>query len=544
MFAVKASRFATKGAEMRANQRALISVSDKRGIVELATVLFEHGWEIVSSGGTSRHLVEAGIPVRTVEEVTGFPEILGGRVKTLHPKIHGGILADQDSDAHMQELFDHSIYPFDMVVVNLYPFEETVADRTVAFRDAIEQIDIGGVALIRAAAKNHSHVLVVTSPEQYGFVIRCLSEDVGFNALERLQLAYKAFLHTAWYDATISDWLAERLEFPSFPDRMVQRLQKKCDLRYGENPHQPGAFYELPGLNCYTAANAKQIWGKPLSATTVLDINAGIETVRDLSPEFAVAIIKHGTPCGVAMDSFSPLKAFQNALACDPESAFGGVVVLNFQVTEEVAETICVQKVDAIVALDFSPEAMEHITKKRARAETPLFKLGGELSCSMPFGTLNFKPVTGGMVVQLMDTELFDCRSFRCVTKLGVKDRYWSDISFGCNVSKHVKSNSVIVVWNGQTIGIGNGQTSRIKSARLALEQAMNNMEAQNMDLHHAVLVSDSFFPFDDCVRLADTFGVKTIVQQGGSIRDQDSIRSADKLGIAMLFTDRRMFWH
>ncbi|MFA6271629.1 MAG: bifunctional phosphoribosylaminoimidazolecarboxamide formyltransferase/IMP cyclohydrolase [Patescibacteria group bacterium] len=530
---------------MRANQRALISVSDKRGIIDFARVHAEHGWEIVSSGGTSRHLTEAGIPVRTVEEVTGFPEILGGRVKTLHPKIHGGILADQNDEGHMQELFEHSIYPFDMVVVNLYPFEQTVADGTVLFHDAIEQIDIGGVALIRAAAKNHQHVVVVTSPEQYGMVLKRINVW-GFTDTERRQLAYEAFLHTAWYDAAISDWLAGHLGFPGFPDRMVQRLRKKHDLRYGENPHQAGALYEQPGLDCYTAANARQIWGKSLSATTVLDINAGIETVRELYPQLAAAIIKHGTPCGVGVGD-STLCAFQNAMACDPESAFGGVVVINTVVTEEVAEAICRQKVDAIVALEFSPGALEHITAKRAKAQTPLFKLGevGVLtSNSLPPGMLNFKPVTGGMVVQRMDTEPFDWKSFRCVTKLGIKDRYWPDIMFGCKVSKHVKSNSVIVVWKERTIGIGNGQTSRIKSARLALEQASNIVEGQNMDLHHAVLVSDSFFPFDDCVRLAAEFGIKTIVQQGGSMRDQDSIKAADELGIAMLFTGRRMFWH
>ncbi|MFA6391264.1 MAG: bifunctional phosphoribosylaminoimidazolecarboxamide formyltransferase/IMP cyclohydrolase [Patescibacteria group bacterium] len=529
---------------MRANQRALISVSDKRGIVEFAETLVEYGWEIVSSGGTSRHLAEAGIPVRTVEEVTGFPEILDGRVKTLHPAILGGILADQTNEAHMQELFEHSIYPFDMVVVNLYPFEETVADAAVPFQDAIEQIDIGGVALIRAAAKNHQHVLVVTSPEQYGMVIQRLPQDVGFDWTDRLVLAYEAFLHTAWYDATISDWLASDIDFTGFPDRMVQRLRKKHDLRYGENPHQSGAFYELPGMQCYTAANAGQVWGKPLSATTVLDINAGIETVRELSPEFATAIIKHGTPCGVGVDEDSPLRAFQNALACDPESAFGGVVVINATVTEELANAICMQKVDAIVALGFSLGALEHITRKRAKAQTPLFVLGESLPYSTAPGTLNFKPVTGGMVVQTMDTEPFDWKSFRCVTKLDIKDYYWPDIRFGCKVTKHVKSNSVIVVWKGRTIGIGNGQTSRIKSTRLALEQAMHNMEEQNMDLHHAVLISDSFFPFDDCVRLAGEFGIRTIVQQGGSMRDQDSIKAADELGIAMLFTDRRMFWH
>jgi phosphoribosylaminoimidazolecarboxamide formyltransferase/IMP cyclohydrolase len=529
---------------MQKNLRALISVSDKVGIVGLATALVEHGWEIVSSGGTSRHLVEAGIAVRTVEEVTRFPEILGGRVKTLHPMIHGGILADQNSEAHMQELFEYSIYPFDMVVVNLYPFENTVSDRTVAFQDAIEQIDIGGVALIRAAAKNHQHVLVVTSPDQYSQVIQSLSCGIGYTLLERLQLAHEAFLHTAWYDATISDWMASYLEFAEFPDRMVERLKKKCNLRYGENPHQQAAFYEQPGLDCYTVANAEQIWGKPLSATTVLDINAGIETVRELSPANAVAIIKHGTPCGVAMDEESALEAFKKALACDPESAFGGVVVANFEVDEQIAETICSQKVDAIVALSFSAEALAHITKRRAKAGTPIFMLGGMYSYSLPSGVMNFKPVTGGMVVQTADTEPFDINSFRCVTEHGLDQLFWPDILFGCKVTKHVKSNSVIVVKNGMTLGIGNGQTSRIKSTQLALEQADKNMEKMNMDLHHAVLISDSFFPFDDCVRLAGEYGIKVIVQQGGSMRDQDSIKAADELGIAMLFSHRRMFWH
>ena len=477
----------------------------------------------------------------TVEQITGFPEILDGRVKTLHPAIHGGILAVPENERHLAQLNDHNIVVFDMVVVNLYPFEQTIMREGLLFADAIEQIDIGGVALIRAAAKNHRCVLTVTDPSQYELVLEELRNPNNVVTSVRRQLAYEAFHHTAWYDATIAEWFG-RKNAPKFPERTVLRLRKKDDLRYGENPHQSGAFYELPGSRDISVASATQIWGNELSATTVLDINAGIETVRDFFPAYAVAIIKHGTLCGAAIGK-NILQAFQQALACDPESAFGGVVVLNAKVTNPVAKAICNQKVDAIVAPEFTPNALALIQQKRRKGQTPLVTLEG-VPQPLPAGALNFKSVTNGMIVQQADIQPFDWSTFRTVTERPVPDEQWNDITFGCRISKHVKSNSIVVVRNYATIGIGNGQTSRIKSARLALEQAHATMSDASLDLSDAVLVSDSFFPFDDCVRLAAEYGIRVIIQQGGSLRDQDSIDAANELGIAMLFTGRRMFWH
>lgn len=525
-------------------KRALLSVSDKASLAPFAAELQGRGWEIVSSGGTARGLQAAGLTVQTVEEVTGFPEILGGRVKTLHPNIHGGILARQDNEADMIQLAVLCIQPFSLVVVNLYPFEAVAAKEGATALEVTENIDIGGVTLICAAAKNWRSVAVVTSVDQYPYIISDLQQHGGEISMElRVQLAYEAFLYTAWYDTAIMHWFAkqEGVAMPLFPERLLFPYELKQELRYGENPHQKAAFYRETGFKLPSVVTAVQQWGKVPSATTIGDLNAGVETVRELIElrnffkPLAAVVIKHNTPCGVAIGD-SPVETYVRAREADPLSAFGGVIACNFPIDVATAVEICKIKVDGVIAPGFADDqALEIIQKERAKGKTPIFTLS-ELE-PLTDGYMNLKPLVGGIIYQEADLSPVEMNEWAVVTERQVPNGQWRDILFGWLVIKHVKSNSIIVVKDGQTLGIGSGQTSRIGSAKIALEQAGAKAKG-------AILISDALCPFDDVVREAAKFGIETVVQTGGSIKDQDSINAANELGLAMVFTHKRAFWH
>lgn len=518
--------------------RALFSLTDKNRSAELAQCLAKLGCETVSTGGTAKHLMEAGITVVPVEEVTDFPEIMGGRVKTLHPKIHGGILARRNNAGDMDEAAEHAITMIDYLVVNLYAFEEAIAVGA-SFEKALDNIDIGGVALIRAAAKSHRDVVVITSPNQYDDVIAELDANGEISQVTRLRLAAEAMFCTAWYDTAIANWMIGQCDDrPQFPERVLMPFERQQVLRYAENPHQRGAVYQQPGFSEPSVVTAEQLWGQDPSATTVGDLNAGLEILREFcgTGQLVAAVIKHNGPCGVASGA-TPNEAFRRARDADPVSAFGGVIACNFTIDMETAATIVKMKVDGIISTGFDDGALGLIQKARKKGQTPIF-IVPEL-IPLPQGTLNFRHIVGGMVLQEADLDPMVVDGWRTVTDTPVPEEDWADIIFGCLVIKHVKSNSVIVVTDGQTIGIGNGQTSRVDSTKIALEQAKAAGKADG-----AVLISDSFFPFDDSVNLAAEYGIRTIVQQGGSIRDDESIAAADEHGIAMVMTGRRMFWH
>ena len=518
--------------------RALFSLTNKDRSAELAQCLAKFGCEAVSTGGTAKHLIAAGVTVIPVEEVTGFPEIMDGRVKTLHPLIHGGILARRDNKGDREEAAKHAITMLDFVVVNLYAFEQAIAEGA-SFEEALDKIDIGGVALIRAAAKSHKDVVVLTDPDQYDSIIAELEENGEISQSTRLRLAAEALFCTAWYDTAIAIWMMSQCDDqPKFPERILMPFERLQVLRYAENPHQRGALYRQPGFAEPSVVTAKQLWGNVPSATTIGDLNAGLEILREFygCNELAAVVIKHNGPCGVSFGA-TPKETFTRARDADPVSAFGGVIACNFVIDMETAATIVEMKVDGIIATGFADGALELIQAKRKKGQTPIFTVS-ELT-PLPQGTLNFRHVVGGMVLQEADLDQLLWEDWKTVTTVEVAESAWSDIVFGCLVIKHVKSNSVIVVKDGQTVGIGNGQTSRVDSTRIALEQAKAAGRAEG-----AVLISDSFFPFDDSVKLAAEYGISTVVQQGGSIRDNESIAAADEHGIAMVMTSRRMFWH
>lgn len=522
-----------------AKRRAVISVYHKDGIVPFAAELTALGWEVVSTGGTANLLRERQVEVIAVSEVTGFPEVLGGRVKTIHPVIAAGILARRDVPNDMAQLAEHGIEPIDLVVVNLYPFEEKLKVPGITEPDILEEIDIGGVTLIREAAKNYPHVLVVTDSSQYGKVIDYLK--AGEDSLEfRRQLAQAAFHNTAWYDTIIDRWFTGQPENPLLPERLILPFELKKKLRYGENPHQNTAgLYQEPGFDFPSAVTAEQVWGKNPSCTTVGDLNAGVETVRELLglKKLAAVVIKHNTPCGVAIGN-TPVETYVKAREADPLSAFGGVIACNFPIDPPTAEEICSIKVDGVIATGFTdPQALELIKKKRAKGQTPVFTIP-EL-VPLPPGFMNLKPVVGGIVYQETDLAPIATNEWTTVTEKQVPEEHWSDIVFGWLTIKHVKSNSIIVVKDGQTLGIGSGQTSRIGSALIALNQAREKGKAKG-----AILVSDALCPFDDVVTNAAKYGIVTVVQTGGSINDQASIEAADKFGLSMVFTHKRAFWH
>lgn len=503
-------------------RRALISVSAKEGIVELAQELIQLGFDIISTGGTAGFLAKAGIPVTEVSTVTGFPEILEGRVKTLHPKIHGGILARRCQD-HLKTLAEHQISPIDLVVVNLYPFRETVKNPEATWEDAIENIDIGGPTLIRAAAKNHQYVTVIVNPQRYAEVIAELKKQGEVSYDLRRELAWEAFQHTASYDAAITAYFAAQKERNgSFPGEIMIHGELIQELRYGENPHQRAAWYRDTNSG---EAQIKQIQGLDLSFNNLVDLQAAWALVQEFS-EPAVAIVKHTNPCGVAIDrELAP--AYAKALEADPVSAFGGIVACNRQVDKSTAEKMAEIFLEAVIAPGFTEEALEVLSQKpKLRLVTYNGAAGGP--------SWEVKQVLNGLLVQEKDEETVPPQEWQWVVG---PEQAVSDLVFAWKVVKHVKSNAIVVAKEGRTLGVGAGQMNRVGAAEIALKQAGEKAKG-------AVLASDAFFPFRDTVDLAAQYGIKAIVQPGGSIKDDESIAACREHGISMAFTGRRHFKH
>ncbi len=509
-------------------QRALISVSDKTGIVTFAKELHDLGVEILSTGGTLKALQEAGIPAIAVQDVTGFPEMMDGRVKTLHPRIHGGILAIRENPEHVAAMKAHDIRPIDLVVVNLYPFAQTIARPDVTLPEAIENIDIGGPSMVRSAAKNNAYVGIVVDPKHYEEIIAMLKENGELSREFRLQLAQEAFQHTALYDCAIANYLARQIEGEEgYPAVYVEPFEKAQELRYGENPHQTAAFYRKPN-STGGIGHAKQLHGKELSYNNIVDIDAAWNLVSEFTEEPAVAIIKHTNPCGMATAD-TLLDAYKKAFEADSVSAFGGIVALNRPVTADVAEEMKKIFFECILAPSFEEEAAQILeTKKNIRLL--------EIAPSDEQPHL-LKRVTNGLLIQSSDDSK-ECRdTYEVVTKRQPTEEEWKNMEFAWKVVKHVKSNAIVVTKENQTLGVGAGQMNRVGSAKIALEEAGEAAKG-------AALASDAFFPFGDTVEEAAKAGITCIIQPGGSIRDEESIVNADKYGIAMVFTKTRHFKH
>ncbi len=519
--------------------RALISVSDKDGIEDFARQLSQRGIEILSTGGTAKMLKEAGIEVTEVSEHTSSPEIMEGRVKTLHPKIHGGILAKRDNPDHLKAMEDNGIQAIDMVIINLYPFVETI-NSGADFSKCIENIDIGGPAMIRAAAKNHDFVTVITDPQDYERVIEDLDTNNGAVTKElRRKLAFTAFSLTATYDSSVAGWFAEKTEEHA-PRRISFSGTLKQNLRYGENPHQNAALYLTDDNSCPGAARATQIQGKELSYNNLNDTDAAFELVNEFD-EPTIAIIKHANPCGVATDD-NLLSAYRKALMCDQTSAFGGIIASNKTLTADVASAIITRFVEVIIAPSIDAEAIEILkTKKNIRVLTT-----GE----MPKNLKKRRMVTciaGGLLVQDRDAGLFDKDTLTTVTDREPTEKEMDDLLFSFCVSKHVKSNAIVYAKDGATVGIGAGQMSRIDSSRIAAWKAEEAASSAGWDqplTTGSVVASDAFFPFADGLIAAANAGVTAIIQPGGSIRDQEVIDAANERGLAMVFTGMRHFKH
>ncbi|MDH5804388.1 MAG: bifunctional phosphoribosylaminoimidazolecarboxamide formyltransferase/IMP cyclohydrolase [Gemmatimonadota bacterium] len=509
--------------------RALISVSDKRGIEQFAKSLTKLGWEIISTGGTARVIGDSGVAVKSVDSVTGFPEIMDGRVKTLHPAIHAGLLARRDVPEHMNALEEHGITPIDMVVVNLYPFRETIADPNVSLENAIEQIDIGGPSMLRSAAKNFSSVVVVVDPSDYQRVLDAVKQ--GDVAVElRKELAAKVFTHTALYDSAISDYLGRSDH--ALPHFMDLALEKKQTLRYGENPNQKAALYvtgELGGIG--------QMWqrqGKELSFNNILDMEGATAAVANLADRPACAVVKHTTPCGIALGP-TPTEAYRKALSTDPTSAFGSVIAFNTQVDEQTAEAMRDLFVEVVVAPRFTDGALEIFSKKQ---NLRVVEIPTEKSDERP--GLDFKRVRGGMLVQDRFRYTGDRREWKVVTEREPTENEWRDLEFAWAAVASVKSNAILLAKDEAAIGIGAGQMSRVDASFLAVRKC----KKEGHDPRGAVLASDAFFPFADGVDEAATAGVTAIIQPGGSKKDDEVIEVANMHNLAMVMTGMRQFRH
>jgi phosphoribosylaminoimidazolecarboxamide formyltransferase / IMP cyclohydrolase len=513
-------------------RRALLSVSDKRGLVEFARGLVELGVEIVSTGGTARELEEHGIDARPVEDYTGFPEILDGRVKTLNPRIYAGLLAVRSDADHVETLNAHDIEPIDLVCVNLYPFERVSGQRGVEDSEVIENIDIGGPTLIRAAAKNYAFSAVVVGPESYDAVLDELQRSERKLSLRtRQSLAMEAFAYTARYDASIARWFAEREE--DFPAQYTRSFEKVLDLPYGENPHQRAAYYAETGVRTHLMSMVSKLHGKELSFNNLLDLDSG----RRLIEEFelpAVAIIKHNNPCGTALGAALG-DAFDRALATDPQSAFGGVFCFNRPVDRALAEKLSERFVEAVFAPGYDEDALELLQEK-----PNVRLLENQERRNTPVSEHDFKRVRGGMLVQDRDTGLELREEMEVATERKPSEEEWGELLFGLRVCKHVRSNAIVMTKALGTLGIGAGQMSRVDSVRIAIEKA----GAAGLSLDGAALASDAFFPFADGPQLAIEAGVRAIIQPGGSQRDQEVVEACDAVGVAMVFTARRHFRH
>lgn len=508
--------------------RALISVSDKTGVVEFARKLSGLGWEVIATGGTMKLLRESGVEVLNISDVTGFPEICDGRVKTLHPKVHGGLLARRDDPAHVEALRENGIGFIDLVCVNLYPFRETIAKPGVAMEDAIENIDIGGPSMLRSAAKNWADVTVVCDPADYAQVLSEIDANGNTERATRLRLSARAYTHTAQYDAMIATYMRAQA---GLDEKLFLEFDLVQSLRYGENPHQSAKFYREGAQVPYSLAFARQLNGKELSYNNIQDANAALCIVREFDRPFCVGL-KHMNPCGAA-EGRDVVEAWTKAYEADKVSIFGGIVATNRTVTKEAAELMKPVFLEIIMAPKFDEGALEVL---RAKKNLRLLEVNMEKGDADP---KQYVSVNGGLLVQDLDVSTRSVTADMCVTEHKPHAGQMDDLNFGWRIVKHVKSNAIVAVKDGRTLGVGAGQMNRIGSAEIALRQAREAGVGEGI-----VLASDGFFPFDDCVTLAAEYGVTAIVQPGGSVRDEDSIRKADELGIAMCFTGERHFKH
>lgn len=509
-------------------KRALVSVSDKQGLVPFVKGLIDNGVEVISTGGTKRTLEEAGLSVIGISEVTNFPEIMDGRVKTLHPNIHGGLLAVRENEEHVKQLQEHDITPIDLVVVNLYPFQQTIAKPDVQFADAIENIDIGGPSMLRSAAKNHKYVTVVVDPQDYDTVLAEITDKGEVAAETKLRLGAKVFRHTAAYDAVIAEFLTNAAGEEN-PESLTVTYEKKQDLRYGENPHQKAAFYKKPLGTHISIASATQLHGKELSYNNINDADAALQIVKEFTEPAAVAV-KHMNPCGVGVGAALE-EAYQKAYEADSTSIFGGIIAVNREVDAQTAHKLREIFLEIIIAPSFSEEAYEILSsKKNLRLLTVDFSDDKKVEKKLV-------SVRGGLLVQDEDTYGFEEATISVPTKREPTEQEWADLKLGWKVVKHVKSNAIVLAKDDMTIGIGAGQMNRVGSANIAINQAGEKAKG-------SALASDAFFPMSDTVEAAAKAGITAIIQPGGSIRDEESIQKADEYGIAMVFTGVRHFKH
>lgn len=515
--------------------KALISVSDKTGVVEFAKGLVALGWEILSTSGTMKLLKESGVPVTSVSDVTGFPEICDGRVKTLHPKIHGALLARRDIPEHMKELKDNDIETIDLVCVNLYPFRETIAKPDVTMEDAVEHIDIGGPSMLRSSAKNWESVTVVCNPADYETVLSEIKAGGNTTRETRLKLSAKAYTHTAEYDMAISTYMRAQA---GLPEKLFLEYDLKQELRYGENPHQEAKFFASTVKEPFSLATAEQLNGKELSYNNIQDANATLNIAREFDEPFCVGV-KHMNPCGSATGK-TIAEAWKKAYEADKTSIFGGIVAANREIDLETAQMLKPIFLEIVMAPSFASDALELLcTKKNLRVLK--VDMSKDNTVRKQYVSMN-----GGMLVQDRDINTKPVAADQCVTELKPTVDQLADMEFAWKIVKHVKSNAIVVAKGGMTYGVGAGQMNRIGSAEIALKQAQNTLKEEGKDImtEGLVLASDGFFPFNDCVALAAEYGIKAIVQPGGSIRDEDSIKLANEKGITMLFTGERHFKH
>ncbi|MNB73563.1 Bifunctional purine biosynthesis protein PurH [compost metagenome] len=512
-------------------KRALVSVSDKQGIVDFCRELSSLGVEIISTGGTSTLLAKEGVPVIGISDVTGFPEIMDGRVKTLHPAVHSGLLAVRDNEEHTRQMKELGLDYIDLVVVNLYPFAATIAKPDVTYEEAIENIDIGGPTMLRSAAKNHAFVSVVVDSADYGQVLEEIRAGGDTTLETRKRLAAKVFRHTAAYDALISDYLSNVTGDP-LPERFTVTYEKIQDLRYGENPHQKAAFYRKPLASGASLTTAEQLHGKELSYNNINDANAALQIVKEFD-EPAVVAVKHMNPCGVGVGE-SILNAFQKAYDADPVSIFGGIVAANRYIDSDTANLLKDIFLEIVLAPGFTDEALEILTKKKNIRLLKISELGAAADRK---SSLVITTVEGGMVVQDSDVHSITADDLQVVTDRKPTEEELKQLLFGWKVVKHVKSNAIVLAADNMTVGVGAGQMNRVGSAKIAIEQAGDKAKG-------AVLASDAFFPMGDTVEEAAKAGITAIIQPGGSVRDEESIKAANEHGIAMVFTGVRHFKH
>ena len=510
------------------NKRALVSVSDKTGLVDFVKGLQAAGWEIIATGGTQKLLEDSGVKTIGISDVTGFPEICDGRVKTLHPKVHGGLLARRDEPSHLQALQENGIEFIDLVCVNLYPFRETIAKEGTTMAEAIEKIDIGGPSMLRSAAKNYNDVTVVCDPADYDTILAEINATGNTTLETRLQLSAKAYTHTAQYDCCIATYMREKA---GLNEKLFLEFDLKQGLRYGENPHQSAKFYASTKAIPFSLASGKQLQGKEMSYNNIQDANAALNIARDFQQPFCVAL-KHMNPCGAAVAETIE-EAWQKAYEADTVSIYGGIVICNRTITKEIALGMKPIFLEIVIAPDFTDEAMEIFANKKN-----LRVIQVDMTPSTE-AIDQYVSVNGGLLVQHLDTQIETITADMCATKVQPDVATLADMQFGWNIVKHVKSNAIVVVKNGQTLGVGAGQMNRVGSAEIAMKQAHAAGVTEGL-----ILASDGFLPFDDTVVLAAQYGVTAIVQPGGSIRDNDCVVKADELGICMLMTGTRHFKH